>query len=87
MVEILVARSATFRIWIDGRLRWCFPAVDPDKFRPRFEGLVIQHLEEFDAPHMIEIEFLDDPDPLTRFFRFGTDARMMRKPIAVDFRE
>lgn len=34
--------------------------------------------------HVIEIEFLDEPDPGQRFFKFGTDPRGMIMPIAFD---
>ncbi len=37
--------------------------------------------------HVIEMEFLDEPDPDKRFFRFGTDPSNMRMPIKVDLED
>jgi hypothetical protein len=34
--------------------------------------------------HMIEVEFLDEPNPNRRYFRFGTDPGGMTMPIELD---
>ncbi|HEY1861653.1 MAG TPA: hypothetical protein VGG61_14935 [Gemmataceae bacterium] len=47
-------------------------------------ALAAKHAAEIgNQPHMIEFEFLDEPDPLERFFRFGTDPRGMVVPLAI----
>jgi hypothetical protein len=44
-----------------------------------------RHAEMIGArKHMVEIEFLDEPDQTQRFFRFGTDPSGMIIPLAFD---
>ena len=59
---------------------------DDSKLESTIEHLANNHAEALTAHalHMIEIEFLDEPNPLARFFRFGSDPRMMRRPMMID---
>lgn len=73
-----------FRGYVDGALRFEETvAVDDGGFD--VEALALKHAADLgdDGLFMIEIEFLDEPDPLQRFMRFGTDPRGMRVPVAV----
>ena len=36
-----------------------------------------------DRPFMLELEFLDEHDPLARYFRFGTDPAGLVIPIEI----
>ena len=52
----------------------------------RLPALAQRHAEAMallDAPGMVEIEFLDEPDPLQRYFRIGTDPAGMVMPIEI----
>jgi hypothetical protein len=57
-----------------------------DKLQELLPDLAQKHAEDLleHRLHMIEIEFLDEPNPLQRFFRFGSDPRLMRRPVMVD---
>lgn len=59
---------------------------DDAELEARIAILANDHAEALAAHdlHMIEIEFLDEANPLERFFRFGTDPSMMRRPMMVD---
>lgn len=58
---------------------------DDDDMDVRLPGLVEKHTEYMkDYPKfMIEVEFLEEPDPEQRFLRFGTDPTIMVDPIEV----
>ncbi len=59
--------------------------VDPDRLDELLPTLAKKHAKMMSAqPGMVEIEFLDELNPNTRFFRMGTDKRAMVDPMEID---
>lgn len=80
-VNLAIRGYAGPRMMFEDRVSMDEGALDqllPDLAKKHARALVAHEL------HMIEIEFLDELDPLQRFFRFGTDPRGMEQPLAVD---
>lgn len=57
--------------------------IPEDGLEDLLPGLAEKHAKAMAAHerHIIEIEFLDEPDPMQRFFRFGTDLSGMILPL------
>lgn len=63
--------------------------VDPDKLDEVLPTLAKKHIDALTNHelHMIELEFLDEPDVNQRFFRFGTDPEGMVIPLRINLGE
>jgi hypothetical protein len=66
-----------------------FVGVDFDHLEDVVPGLAEKHAAAMASHnlHMIEIEFLDEPDQNARFFRFGTDPAGMVMPLQITLGE
>lgn len=76
-------------IHVGGQLRveWADVDLDAQHVILGFVDWIAAHVDELNQkPHLIEIEFLDEPNPNERYFRFGTAATRMGIPIRVDAR-
>ena len=72
------------RIWIRGELRCTDRASIHGHHDAALNFLIERHaavITEALDDHMIEIEFVDEPDPLQRYFRFGTNPQKMVQPM------
>jgi hypothetical protein len=74
-----------FRIWIDGRKELeettAVAAEAWDELLPRLGAKHAAFIAG--RNHMIEIEFLDEPDQSRRYLRFGTDPCGMVMPVKI----
>jgi hypothetical protein len=77
---------AKIRFFVDGKREEVFEVVDATAWLDQFKTFLESHPEIITADHMIEIEFLDEPDVEQRFFRFGSDPRKMVLPFRVEIR-
>jgi hypothetical protein len=66
------------RVWVEGELRLEEQPTDHEETIRRLPEII-----GLASLHMVELEFLDEPDPLQRFYRFGTDPRRMVRPRPV----
>ena len=59
--------------------------IGPDQVGTVIPTIAERHARQMAAHelHMIEIEFLDEPNEKERFFRFGTDPSGMVAPIRI----
>jgi hypothetical protein len=84
MIRLAVRASTRGALLFQDRLE--LEEAELDNLIPQ---LAREHLDILSAHpvHMIEIEFLDEPDPLKRYFRFGTDPSHMVRPTRVNLPE
>jgi hypothetical protein len=63
-----------------------FADVGGDEIDSLLRNLAEKHAKRLaeHSLHMIEIEFLDEPNVNERFFRFGTDPSAMVLPVAIN---
>jgi len=75
---------ATIRFFVNRKQKESFTVPDANAWLHQFKSYLESHSEIITEAHMIEIEFLDEPDVTQRFIRFGSDPSMMVLPIRVE---
>lgn len=70
------------RGWGDGRLLFEDP-LETDGMDMSIAYRQVERVTAFPR-NMLEIEFVEEPDPLQKFFRFGTDKDIMVNPLEID---
>lgn len=76
-----------FRGFANRKLLWEeLVELEDDQLDDVLPGLAEKHAAAMVSHelHVIEVEFLDEPDVNERFFRFGTEPSGMKYPIKVE---
>lgn len=79
-----------FRGWKTGASKCAFQervSVSEDELETLLPKLAERHIEMLAKGGTVEIEFLDEPDEMKRFFRIGSDPSRMVRPIPIDLTE
>lgn len=76
--------SIAVRLWVENALA----AEDILEISDRDTALIDALLAKYlalagEQPHMVELEFLDECDPLQRYFRIGTDPQRVVRPQTI----
>lgn len=77
--------AITVRFFVDAQLREeATREFSAKEMHVYLRGLAERYARQIaERPFLVEVEFLDEPNPLERFMRYGTDPHGMVMPVAI----